>query len=178
MLLLTTLKVITNAANLSCSSPLPLPPPLLYPAHPLFSSSGDLHEIAGLFRQVQGLQPSAMACPPNLWNGLHIMYKSVLRDMQTDTQDREGLDGRDAGLSGNRNTGKEADIEAEALSRISSLFGPRIKFLVTGGGPTAAEVTKKPHPPLLLILQQRIVTRVIISSNAALSSLLLSSLSA
>ena len=131
----------------------------LCPASPPSSSNGDLHEIAGLFRQVQGLQPSAMACPPNLWNGLYIMYKSILSDMQanaqtltgtlTRTQDPERCDAENVGMSSDRSRDrnnssgrhKEADFEVEALSKISSLFGPRIKFLVTGGGPTAAEVT-------------------------------------
>lgn len=91
------------------------------------------------------------------------MYKSILSDMQahaqtltgtlTGTQDPERCDAENVGLSSdmssdrsrdrNNSSGrhKEADFEVEALLRISSLFGPRIKFLVTGGGPTAAEVT-------------------------------------
>lgn len=83
------------------------------------------------------------------------MYKSILSDMQahaqtltgtlTGTQDPERCGAENVGLSSDRNNcsgrHKETDFEVEALSRISSLFGPRIKFLVTGGGPTAAEVT-------------------------------------
>lgn len=83
------------------------------------------------------------------------MYKSILSDMQahaqtlTGTQGPERCNAENIGLSSDRSRDrnnssgrhKEADFEVEALSRISSLFGPRIKFLVTGGGPTAAEVT-------------------------------------
>ena len=87
------------------------------------------------------------------------MYKSILSDMQahaqtltgtlTGTQGPERCDAENVGMSSDRSRDrnnssgrhKEADFEVEALSRISSLFGPRIKFLVTGGGPTAAEVT-------------------------------------
>ena len=89
-----------------------------------------------------------MACPPNLWNGLYILYKSILRDIETLTltQGPEGTDLGHVGLSGDRN--KKAEAEAQALSRISSLFGPRIKFLVTGGGPTAAEVSLEPASSL------------------------------
>jgi hypothetical protein len=59
------------------------------------------------------------------------MFKSILGDIQTQPQTKDHQ---------SRDRKKEADLEAEALLRISSLFGPRIKFLVTGGGPTAAEV--------------------------------------
>jgi len=76
------------------------------------SSGTGSNDVEGLFRQVQRLEPTAMACPPNIWNGLYYLYQQWAR-----------TDG--------------ADKVREA---IAAMFGPRIKFLVTGGGPTAAEV--------------------------------------
>lgn len=53
-----------------------------------------------------------MACPPNIWNGLYYIYHQV------------------ALVHG----------EQRAQATVSDMFGPRMKFLVTGGGPTASEV--------------------------------------
>jgi long-subunit acyl-CoA synthetase (AMP-forming) len=92
------------------------------------------------------------------------MFKSILRDMQTQPQTKDNQD---------RDRKKEADFEAEALLRISSLFGPRIKFLVTGGGPTAAEVMTKPCPLSMYLLtrcRDIIGTRVFIFPLIRLSS--------
>jgi long-subunit acyl-CoA synthetase (AMP-forming) len=95
----------------------------------------DLNDIVCLFRQVQCLQPTAMACPPNIWNGLYLLYRLYLEETSSDPHDAGN------GGQGNGQNTLEGGRQKQALLRISSLFGPRIKFLVTGGGPTASEVS-------------------------------------
>ena len=66
--------------------------------------------------QVQAVQPTSMACPPNIWGGLYDKYRAKL-----------------AAASAN-----EPDYAAHRTARrdVVSLFGGRIQNLVTGGAPT------------------------------------------
>ena len=119
------------------------------------SGCQNLDDVVCLFRQVQSLQPSAMACPPNIWSGLYSLYKSNIHDIgvETGTETETETVANYVGLA---KTGKsthlqflgdaplstkiESKKQQRALHLISAMFGPRIKFLVTGGGPTATAV--------------------------------------
>lgn len=70
-------------------------------------------DIVSLFHQIQDLCPSAMSCPPRIWNGLYNLYLNKIR---------EGLE------------------EREALKYVASMFGTRIQHLATGGGMTSSVV--------------------------------------
>lgn len=69
--------------------------------------------IDGLFRQVRSLRPTNIACPPNIWAGLHQRWKTL----------------RGAGTA-----------EAAALAEIAALFGGRAQALATGGSPTSGDL--------------------------------------
>ena len=71
------------------------------------------NNVEQLFSQISMLSPTAMSCPPRIWSGLHSLYLYLI----------------DSGLSIN-----------EAKQNIKDLFGNRIKFLITGGGPTPPEI--------------------------------------
>lgn len=104
-----------------------------------------------------------MACPPNIWNGLYLLYRSYVDDVEsqskigteTETETRTrtrivtgpNVEKKTATVAVVADYGKTCNsidvgvsIQKQALQRISALFGPRIKFLVTGGGPTASAV--------------------------------------
>ena len=70
-------------------------------------------DIVDLFCMIQDTSPSAMSCPPRIWNGLYNIYLNKLR---------QGHD------------------EMKALQHVASMFGTRIKCLATGGGHTSAVV--------------------------------------
>ena len=75
--------------------------------------------MEGLFRQVARLQPTAMACPPNIWNGLYHLYREELKQAERSGKDKSAA-------------------EESAKTAIAAMLGPRIKFLVTGGAPTVS----------------------------------------
>ena len=115
------------------------------------SGCQNLDDVVHLFRQVQSLQPSAMACPPNIWSGLYLLYRSYIDEIGVEMG--RGTVSDHVGVA---KTGKStlvtvcddarlspkvgASRQQQALHLISAMFGPRIKFLVTGGGPTATAV--------------------------------------
>jgi long-subunit acyl-CoA synthetase (AMP-forming) len=68
--------------------------------------------IDGLFQQVSSVRPTNMACPPNIWAGLHDKYRTLVS---------QGM------------------AEKEALQKVASLFGGHTKSLATGGAPTSLE---------------------------------------
>jgi long-subunit acyl-CoA synthetase (AMP-forming) len=68
-------------------------------------------------QQVSCLRPSAMACPPRIWNGLFALFCDTLAAFPDRSPEL---------------------IEDE----IFELFGDRISFLVTGGAPTAPKINK------------------------------------
>jgi long-subunit acyl-CoA synthetase (AMP-forming) len=139
------------------------------------SSGLGSNDVEGLFRQVQRLQPTAMACPPNIWNGLYHLYHEEIKRLSSveltavrqqsqrsqQSQDEEvlatGNEQRHEGkvattVDGTRNSTAHSvldnsdststitgyDIAALARSKIACMFGPRIKYLVTGGAPTVS----------------------------------------
>lgn len=69
--------------------------------------------VRALFEQVCALRPTAMSCPPNIWNGLYGLYLDARERLHNDTL---------------------------ALASVAALFGDRIKFVVTGGAPTAPAI--------------------------------------
>ena len=100
-----------------------------------------------------------MACPPNIWSGLYSLYKSNIHDIGVETgtgTETETETETETNYVGLAKTGKSTHVpflgdaplstkveskkQQQALRLISAMFGPRIKFLVTGGGPTATAV--------------------------------------
>jgi long-chain acyl-CoA synthetase len=71
--------------------------------------------IIGLFRQVQHLRPTAMACPPRILNGVYAMFAET-RDVNQHLPDKEIED------------------------RIFEIFGDRIVYLAAGGAHTPQRV--------------------------------------
>ena len=73
------------------------------------------NNVLELFKnQVEVLRPTAMACPPRIWNGLFSIYNDLVNN--------------------------ENPIflpESDAKDYIRRMFGDRIKFIITGGAPTA-----------------------------------------
>jgi fatty acid CoA ligase FadD9 len=67
-------------------------------------------DIVQLFSQVQLVRPTAMSCPPNIWNGLFGIYNQLIANNVP---------------------------ESQALAQVAALFGDRIQVVVTGGAPTA-----------------------------------------
>eukprot|EP00933_Yihiella_yeosuensis_P030246 TRINITY_DN23913_c0_g1_i1.p1 TRINITY_DN23913_c0_g1~~TRINITY_DN23913_c0_g1_i1.p1 ORF type:complete len:968 (-),score=206.74 TRINITY_DN23913_c0_g1_i1:338-3082(-) len=65
--------------------------------------------VDALFAQVSALQPTNMACPPNIWGGLEEKFQAACK----------------AGCS-----------RVEAFTKVASAFGGRVKTLATGGSPT------------------------------------------
>eukprot|EP00727_Mastigamoeba_balamuthi_P013447 m51a1_g8725 hypothetical protein (1426) ;mRNA; r:181307-186364 len=70
--------------------------------------------VEDLFGVVRQLSPSAIACPPRIWNGLYFVYRQRL-----------AANGGD---------------ERAAREHVAGLFGTRLAFCVTGGAPTSPEV--------------------------------------
>ncbi|KAH3760633.1 ACS4 protein [Pelomyxa schiedti] len=85
----------------------------------LETSTTSSHFVEGLFQEVSQLRPTAMACPPKIWNGLYYLYSTRLL-----------AEASPAGEDTIRNTKKA----------ISSLFGDRLHFVITGGAATSPEV--------------------------------------
>jgi long-chain acyl-CoA synthetase len=71
--------------------------------------SNQFNGVMQLFNQIRELSPSAMSCPPRIWNGL---FNICLKE-------------------------KEKRGEKEALKCVASMFGTRIKTIATGGGVTS-----------------------------------------
>ena len=69
--------------------------------------------VQTLFEQVAALGPSAMSCPPRIWNGLYYLYQEKLR---------------------------ECGDPRSAKLEIAKLFGPRMRSMATGGAPTNTTV--------------------------------------
>jgi len=78
------------------------------------------HGVSALFAQIQRMEPTAMAAPPNIWSGLYHEYLFELQQQQCKVaQDK---------------------CAANAAMCSRQLFGPRMKFLATGGALTAAPI--------------------------------------
>ncbi len=86
------------------------------------SSLGGENNVRTLFAQVSQLCPSAMSCPPRIWNGLHFIYQRRIGDLCA---------GGETPL---------ARAKQRALDEIRAMFGPRVSFLATGGAPTRPDV--------------------------------------
>ncbi|KNC49765.1 ACS4 protein [Thecamonas trahens ATCC 50062] len=81
----------------------------------LVPSGRTTNNVEALFELVAALKPSAMACPPRIWAGLHAVWVAI---------------------------GSAAGSRDAADLHIQSLFGPRIAFLATGGAPTAPHLVE------------------------------------
>lgn len=73
--------------------------------------------IDSLFRQVQALRPTNMACPPNIWAGLFELWEARCTARRSNFPEAEA-------------------VEEAALDDVAGLFGGRIAGLATGGAPT------------------------------------------
>lgn len=104
-----------------------------------------IDDIEGLFRQVQSLQPSAMACPPNIWTAVLHLYYNIINFGQNKESDFKQFPYRSFLV---RPTdlvpvsGLCLDVTAFAATFIRRLFGPRIKYLVTGGATTSHDIMR------------------------------------
>eukprot|EP00466_Bigelowiella_natans_P004133 jgi/Bigna1/69484/fgenesh1_pg.9_\ len=113
----------------------------------MLDSTGAENNVRSLFDQIRLLQPSAMSCPPRIWNGLFHIYQQHLKmaEMTTPQKDDEKEDvGDDSKQEFFKNAATEAErklvIEEAAKDKIRSMFGERVMFLATGGAPTREEV--------------------------------------
>lgn len=91
-----------------------------------------------LFAQIQALRPTSMACPPNIWAGLHEAALSA------------------ASIGGSRSAAHRQhetrdELLPAAAKWAASQFGDRMKNLATGGAPT---------PPELLIFAQKVARSI------------------
>jgi long-subunit acyl-CoA synthetase (AMP-forming) len=75
--------------------------------------------IDGLFAQVQAVQPTSMACPPNIWGGLYEKFLVAKERLAS------------VGVYDD-----EYQLQRAAQLEVGQLFGERIKHLATGGAPT------------------------------------------
>ena len=103
-------------------------------AEPAGGGAGRYHDVVALFEQVRRLQPTAMACPPNIWTGLYHLY--------LDKAAAEAAATAAAAIAcGSSGEGDDGHAASESARReVAAMFGSRVKFLVTGGAPTPAPV--------------------------------------
>jgi long-subunit acyl-CoA synthetase (AMP-forming) len=94
--------------------------------------------VAQLFAQIQLLRPTSMACPPNVWMGLHEAALSA-------TSIGGGHSAR------HRQHETRQELLPAAAQWAATQFGGRMKNLATGGAPT---------PPELLEFAQRVARAI------------------
>ncbi len=98
-----------------------------YPRHPVFAflqlhSSKGPNDVLTLLAQIRHLSPTAMACPPNIWAGVHAVFIEAC--------ERAGVPATEVHTMKPR-------LRDSILARVACLFGTRVKFLITGGAPTS-----------------------------------------
>jgi len=98
----------------------------------MLESSGAENNVRPLFAQIAHLQPSAMSCPPRIWNGLFHIYRQLCNS-SLGRFISPCCDARELGNA-------ELKVREKALDYIRRMFGSRVQFLATGGAPTREEV--------------------------------------
>ena len=86
--------------------------------------------ITGLFNQVQSLRPTNMACPPNIWAGLHEAALSAVSGSRS---------------AAHRQHETREELLPAAAQWAASKFGNRMQQLATGGAPTPPDLFKFAH---------------------------------
>ena len=97
--------------------------------------------IKSLFLQVQYVKPTAMSCPPNIWNSLYHYYVNLVTNEYNYYHPNQHL----LTLNPDNEHLIPENIKESAYSFIRSLFGGSIKVVITGGAPTP--------PPLYKFMQ-------------------------
>ena len=104
--------------------------------------------VKELFNQVSDVNPTSMACPPNIWSGLYEAYSAQYSPLEEDSGSGSESPHSVASLGGRVPMGPDSRY---MKSFCKSVFGENIQTLATGGSPTPKYVSFPLLSPIPLI---------------------------